>query len=289
MNGTHPLQRSGVPRQTRGATPVRPRTGVVATLSEHFGALGKPRPRSRRETPANRWSLVVLAASVPAGWPLPSYAGDVGGSVSATTNYVYRGVSQTRGDAALQVDLHYQTQHRAVVGVWASTVDFSGGRDASVELDLYAGREWNLTRDWDARLGYTHYFYPGDNAVLRYDYDEVAGTLTYRSRIGATVAWSPNITRYINGRVARNEPAVSYELVATQPLFNRVAAVAGVGYYDLPTGLRADYGFWNAGVTWALGRAEVILMYIDTDASAVRSFGYERAANSWTGTLSWRF
>ena len=244
---------------------------------------------ARQRVAALLSSPLTFVLAVLTGMPLPVFAGDFGGSVAATTNYVYRGLSQTRGDAALQADLHYQTQSRAVVGVWASTVHFQGQRDAAVELDLYAGREWTLTRDWDARLGYTHYFYPGDHAALRYDYDEVAGTLTYQSRISATVAWSPNVTRYVNDWVARDASAASYELVATQPLFSRFAAVVGVGYYDLPAGLRADYGFWNAGVTLAIGRVEAVLMYIDTDASAVRSFGNERAANSWTGVLSWRF
>jgi uncharacterized protein (TIGR02001 family) len=220
---------------------------------------------------------------------MPVYAGEIGGSLSATTNYVYRGLSQTHGDAAIQADLHYQTRSRTVIGIWGSTVDNGGPRRASVEVDLYAGREWNLTRDWDARLGYTHYAYPGDDAELRYDYDEVAGTLTYRSRFSATVAWSPNISRYGNGIAARSESAASFECVAMHPLSNRVAVVAGVGYYDLPAKLHADYVFWNAGVTAALGKTEVALMYIDTEASAVRSFGSEWAANSWTGSLSWRF
>ncbi len=231
---------------------------------------------------------VALLGSCAALVPVRSLAGEVSGSLTAVTNYVYRGVSQTRGDPALQGDLHFQMANRSVFGVWASNVDFGSAQGASVELDLYAGREWHLSRDWDARVAYTHYFYP-DSTGWSYDYDEVTATMTYQSRLSATVAWSPNVSRRTYNWVARTESAVSYELVATQPLGGGMAAVAGVGYYDLPPVLRADYLFWNAGFSIVLGRAQATVMYVDTDSAAVRAFGYEAAANSWTGSVSWRF
>jgi uncharacterized protein (TIGR02001 family) len=221
--------------------------------------------------------------------PLPLRAGEVEGSLAATTNYVYRGLSQTQGRPAVQADLHYQSADRWVVGAWASTVDFSRGPGASVEMDLYAAQEWNLNRDWDARIGITHYFYPDDSPRLDYDYDEIAGSLTYQSRLSATIAWSPNVSRFASGWIARHEAATSYEVTASQPLPGRVVAAVGIGYYDLPPVLRADYWFWNIGLSLAVGRAQLGLMYIDTDATAAHAFGYEAAANGWSGSLAWRF
>jgi uncharacterized protein (TIGR02001 family) len=227
--------------------------------------------------------------------PLYACAGEFGGSVGATTDYVYRGLSQSHGDPAIQGDVHYRGTRRWVVGAWASSVDFDNSSRGSAEVDLYAGWDWSLDKDWDARVGLTHYFYPDANAQLSYDYDEVTGSLTWQSRISVTVAWSPNVTRRTAGTarlpqgwLAKHEQATSYELSASQPLPWHLSAVAGVGYYDLPNVLRADYVFWNAGFSFAVGRAQVGLMYIATDDVAKRSFGYA-AQDGFSGSFSWRF
>ena len=220
--------------------------------------------------------------------PLQAVAGEFGGSVAATTDYVYRGVSQSNGQAAMQADVHYRGTSRWVIGAWASTVDFDRPDSGSIELDVYAGRDWNLSPDWDARLGITHYFYPGDDSPTSYEYDEVTGSLTWQSRISATIAWSPNTTRRVGNWSATGEPAVSYELTASQPLPGRLSAAVGIGYYDLPDVLRADYQFWNVGLNFAIGRAQLGVMYVATDGVAVRAFKY-RAVNGVSGSLAWQF
>ena len=215
--------------------------------------------------------------------------------MGATTDYVYRGLTQTDGNAAIQGDVHYRGTRRWAVGVWASSVDFDRPGSGSAEIDVYAGWDWTLDKDWDARIGVTHYFYPDDDLPLSYDYDEISGTLTWQSRINATVSWSPDVTRRTAGSsrrpggwLATHEQATSYELTASQPLPWHLSAVAGVGYYDLPNVLRADYVYWNAGLNFALGRAQVSLNYIGTDDVAKRAFRYA-AKDGLSGALSWRF
>lgn len=220
---------------------------------------------------------------------LPAAAGDFGGSIGATSDYVYRGVSQTDGEPALQADLHYQARSGWAVGAWASAADPDKEEASGLEVDVYASRGWTINRNWDARLSLTHYFYPRDTRPLRYDYDEVVATLGYQSRVFATIAWSPNVSRYSNGTIVKHRAATSYELTATQPLVGRLSAAAGIGYYDLPAQLDADYWFWNAGVAYALGQAQFTLSYIDTDEAAASAFGYEVSGNRWVGSLAWSF
>jgi hypothetical protein len=97
------------------------------------------------------------------------------------------------------------------------------------------------------------------------------------------------VSRIVQGWTAHNDSAISYEFVATQPLRGRTSVTAGLGYYDLPKVLRANYLFWNVGVTVGLGHAQLAVMYVDTDSAAVQAFGSEIAANSWSGSISWRF
>lgn len=219
----------------------------------------------------------------------PAALAEFGGSVAATTDYIYRGISQTRGKAALQADLHYRAAGSWTFGAWASTMDDGRDPGASFELDLYLSRNWAVHPDWDAQVTLTHYMYPDDDRAAGYDYNEVTASLIYQSRLAATVAWSPDVSQYASGRLAQDKTAISYELSATQAVFRELAATAGAGYYDVSELAGTGYWFWNAGLSWSAGGAQLAVSYIDTDAAAVRSYGDEQAGSRWMGTLLWRF
>jgi uncharacterized protein (TIGR02001 family) len=55
-----------------------------------------------------------------------------------TTDYVLDGLSQTRGDPALQPYLEVEFPSGLYVGAWLSNVDFGDGTD-TIETDLYVG------------------------------------------------------------------------------------------------------------------------------------------------------
>jgi len=236
-----------------------------------------------------RYIATGLYGCVGACVPAAQAADALGGSVNITSDYVYRGITQTQGEPALQADLHYQTRRGWAIGAWVSTADVDRHESAALEVDLYLSRDWMLNHDWNARVSLTHYAYPNDARLLDYDYDELAGTLSYRSRLFTTVAWSPNTSRYSNGKVVWDQRAISYEITASQPLNSQWSASAGLGYYDLPTILQADYWYWNVGLACTLGRAQLAVSYIDTSRSATDAFGYPLAGSRWVGSLAWRF
>ena len=100
-------------------------------------------------------------------------------NVALTTNYMFRGVSQTNNGPAIQGGFDYEYKPLGLyAGVWGSNVDSSsavfdptdptgetlleapGYDGASMELDLYVG--WRPT--WDKLgfdIGYLRYQYPG--------------------------------------------------------------------------------------------------------------------------------
>lgn len=234
-----------------------------------------------------RASAVALCACLSSF--APAATAEFGGSLAATTDYIYRGISQTRGKAAFQADVHYKTAGAWTFGAWASTLNESRDPGASLELDLYLSRNWALDPDWDTQVTLTHYMYPDDDRAASYDYNEVTASLIYQSRLAATVAWSPDVSRYAYGRLDQDKTALSYELSGTQSLFHQLSATAGAGYYDISELNEPGYWFWNAGLSWSAGGAQLAVSYIDTDAEAVRSFGYQQAGSRWMGTLLWRF
>ncbi len=86
-------------------------------------------------------------------------------NVGATSDYVFRGISQSDNDPALQggADFGYGILY---AGVWASMVDFAGAPPADAEVDWYGGIKptWNSpfgTINLD--FGVIYYSYPGAN------------------------------------------------------------------------------------------------------------------------------
>jgi uncharacterized protein (TIGR02001 family) len=216
-------------------------------------------------------------------------AGDIGGNIGVTSDYVYRGVSQTAGRGAIQGDLHFTHRSGWTIGAWGSHADLERNEAAPTEIDLYVSRDWTLNSDWAVQVTATHYTFPNDPRQSSYDYEELTTSLSYKSRLFASATWTPNLTRYSNFGFVRNQSAVSYEMAATQPLIRQISASAGLGYYDLPSPLQADYWFWNLGLACSFGRAQLALTYIDTDETAAHAFGYEVTGSRWAGSLAWRF
>ncbi len=96
-------------------------------------------------------ALVMMASAAAAH-------AEVTGTLAATTDYNWRGVTQTAQDPALQGSLDFSTEMGFHGGAWASNVDFGGG-DPNVEIDLYAGYGGGETFLWD--VGILYYTYTG--------------------------------------------------------------------------------------------------------------------------------
>ena len=103
-------------------------------------------------------------------------ADEFSANLGATSDYRFRGVSQSAQDPALQGGVDYALDNGLYLGAWASTIDFDGGPgndpDANIEVDLYAGYTWAAGGvDWDA--GVLHYAYPGAESAFDLPFTEV--------------------------------------------------------------------------------------------------------------------
>jgi len=121
----------------------------------------------------------ALAALVLTTVPSVSLA-DLAFNVSATSDYRYRGISQTRLKPALQGGVDY-SNGAFYAGAWASNIkwikDFGG--DAGIEVDLYGGIKGEVTKEVAYDVGVLTYQYPSNKLNPSANTTEVYGALTY--------------------------------------------------------------------------------------------------------------
>ena len=99
--------------------------------------------------------LVLLAVS------FNSMAG-FSGTVTLTSDYDYRGYSQTAGDFAIQGSLDYAHDSGFYASAWGSSLDWGQDSDANIEVDYIVGFSRDIGDSgvaWDA--GLLFYTYPG--------------------------------------------------------------------------------------------------------------------------------
>lgn len=212
-----------------------------------------------------------------------------GGSLVATTDYVFRGLSQTGGEAALQGDVHYRGQAGWFAGAWVSSLNSGADYLGDLELNAYVGWGWTPAPDWNTRISYVRYAYPGASARVDYDYGELNGTVAYQDRVFASVGWAPDVIRATRYGPGRQGNAFSYELAARQPVWRWFGVAAGIGYYDYSDVIGDSYSSWNATLTASFGSVELDLARFGTDATARELFGRETAGDRWALTAIWRF
>ncbi|MCF8176351.1 MAG: TorF family putative porin [Burkholderiaceae bacterium] len=116
------------------------------------------------------------------------------GNAGLVSNYVFRGISQSGGKAALQGGFDYAHASGLYAGTWASNVnwvtDNYGGTGLpsasnSLEIDVYGGYKGAITDDVGFDVGLITYNYPGSNTTvggtfLKPDTTEVYGALSWK-------------------------------------------------------------------------------------------------------------
>jgi uncharacterized protein (TIGR02001 family) len=78
---------------------------------------------------------------------------EISANIAATSNYIWRGVTQTGDQAAVQGGVDYAHEKGGYAGIWTSNI--SGGH----EVDLYFGYTGSAN-DLEYDLGYIYYAYP---------------------------------------------------------------------------------------------------------------------------------
>ena len=214
-------------------------------------------------------ALVAFGQSASADEPKTDWA--LSFNIGATTDCVFRGVSQTAEQPTIQGGADF-TYKMFYAGVWMASVDFVGNAPGPgvgvVEIDYYAGIKFPIAKSIEVDLGGIYYTYPGANdkfAVTNFkelDYFEFKAGAKYKPidplTIGAFVFYSPEGTNK-TGEVWTFEGTAEYIFPKFHMITPSVSALIGYQVGDDPryklvaANGRDDYTYWNVGLTLGFG------------------------------------
>ncbi len=204
----------------------------------------------------------VLLATAIAAVCTPALAEDAvwkpSANVALTSDYIWRGVTQTMEDPAIQGGFDLNHASGFYVGTWGSNVRFveegAPSDGANVELDLYAGFGGSLANGVAYDLRYTRFLYPNGTDL---DFGEFQVSGTFKD-VTLLYAFSPDV-----GAVDTNTHYV--ELGYKYALPNDFSLGVNAGYYSFDDDGFEDYANWklSIGKTWS--GFDFSLAYTDTD------------------------
>ncbi|WP_242108417.1 TorF family putative porin [Luteimonas aquatica] len=226
----------------------------------------------------------LLSCAAPAG------AATLAGNATLTTDYVWRGSTQTQGDPAVQAGFRIAGDSGVYGSVWASNVEFAPQTHASSEFDYAIGWAGNLDEDWALDVNVLHYRYPSTATDL--NWTELNGTVTWKGNYWASLGWS-------NTALGYDERGVYGLVGARMPVNERLRFEATLAHYALKdvNGDRRDDDYTHGSISavWAFagigeGRAlEVRLTAHGTDSKAKEFFGDKSAGSRIEAALQASF
>jgi uncharacterized protein (TIGR02001 family) len=207
-------------------------------------------------------------------------------NVGLYSQYVFRGLTQTGENLALQGGVDYSHVSGFYAGAWASNISWledagtagmSAYKNSSIELDLYGGYRNSIG---DTGIGYDigllQYIYPGDNNnnwINDAETTEIYGALSWKwlqakySHIVSSDAWgTPNgrNTYYaeLNANIPLADTGITANLhVGRQDFSGEVAGLSNDQY---------SYTDWKIGATKSFSNGiNIGGYYTDTNANKV--------------------
>jgi uncharacterized protein (TIGR02001 family) len=212
-------------------------------------------------------------------------AGDLSldGSLAVTSDYRFRGISQSNNDVALQGSINLNHVSGLHAGVWGSSIDFNKVEveDATLELDYTAGYAFSVS-DVAVDVGYIYYTYPNDGSNDNNDYGEIYAAADWK---GANVGVNWTDDGYAkSGKATYVFAGYSYDFGPVT-----VGAQVGETFLDTATFANGDDKYFNFEVSATvtlLEKLDVEVAYIGTDLSKNDIGGLDWAQNAAVATVT---
>jgi uncharacterized protein (TIGR02001 family) len=227
-----------------------------------------------------------------ASWLLPRQARalSLDGDATYTSDYIFRGISETGGHGAAQLDVHASTDDHTFLGVFVSSLGEVMHYHWDYEMETYLGHRFDISPSWSTTLTVVNYGYLGGNVRASSDYQELSVAASYLDRLTLSVSASPDAVRYSMGYRLGRYPAYAVDASAQVPLIGRLLFTAAIGYYTVDHGPEGiGYAYGNSGLAFEYRSLRVDAGYYVLQKHAQDQFPYGRARDRIAGTISWHF
>jgi uncharacterized protein (TIGR02001 family) len=225
-----------------------------------------------------RYAIGFLAAGL-LGMAGTAGAGSLSYTVTAVSDYDFRGVSLSATDPALQASIDFASDSGFYAGAWTSNIDYGSTIDGDVELDVYAGWTGEIREGYGWDAGIVWYAYPDSSSSLTkskiYDYPEIY----------ASIAHGPVKVKqwYTNNYGGTDMDALYTELGLSFPFSNGFSVNLHAGYnFGEYWKFASDENFdFSAGVGYSVGHFNMGLKYTTT---GLEGGPFEVTDNEFTNT-----
>ncbi len=224
------------------------------------------------------------------------------GNMGIYSQYIFRGLTQTNKDPALQGGFDYSHSSGFYAGTWMSNVSWltdtpasTGYTSSSLEMDFYGGYKGSIGKsDFGYDVGILQYYYPGTHntavnaGTYKADTLEVYAALTWK---WLSAKYSHSINKKTFG-VNNSDGTYYVDLSATFPVTDKFNILAHYGIQEFkgtsaacgantPNDRCASYKDWKLGGTYALPKDFTVGAYFTgTDMTAAQKSFYTNASNA---------
>lgn len=226
----------------------------------------------------------IISMALLALMPLAAQAQEDDGSgfnwnAAATSEYMFRGISQTDDKPAIQVGAGYSFSNGIYVGGWASNVDFGESTDA--EIDTFIGWNGDLNDSVNLDVQLVRYNYVGEPDGVDYAYNELIGKVSFAENYSATLGYTND---FLNSDTDSFYGAVG----GSWEVGDGYNITAGLGYTTVDNDLSSEDGYldYSVGVNRDFGPVNIALGYVGTDNSGEQIFGKDNSEDKFVVTFA---
>lgn len=221
---------------------------------------------------------VALAAAISSLPMTQAFGAEVSGNIALTTDYKFRGISQSDSAPSVQGGFDIAFDNGAYIGTWGAAVDFDcaidtcGGLNGGIELDYYAGFASDISDSVSFDIGYIYYDYPQDEGLLG-DYGEIYGSLSFGD-FGIGMNYSDE---YWGETGKFTYTYATYSMALSESVALDLLVGSGdydeAGYLDGAT----EHMNWSVALSTSAGGLDFAITYEDTDLDKEDAYGYDWA------------
>lgn len=197
--------------------------------------------------------------------PTPAFDGSAG--VTVTSDYRFRGISQSNKRPAVQGTVGVTHESGFYVGTWASSISNYVAAGSDAEIDLYAGYKKTTEGGTTVDGGVLYYVYPSSTGATTNFFEPYFNVTTPIAegatlKVGTNFAWKQKALS-VGGPDKGALYVYSDIAVPAGPM--TLTAHAGRSFTKNYITFGTEYWDWSLTAAYTAGPATISVGYVDTD------------------------